>query len=367
MKFLDLEREYAHFNWIEALRPVFYSKAFINGPQVKELEDKISDDIGTEYAIGVSSGTDALMVAIMALEILKPVVLTTPYTFISTVEVPSRLGATVRFCDIDDTFNIDINRVKELIKEEHIDIFIPVHLFGLPVNIDDELRIICKEEGTHIIEDAAQAFGSSVGDKQAGSLGDMGCFSFFPSKNLGCAGDGGMITTNSKHLYEKCKMIRNHGSSKKYIHKIDGGNFRLDTIQAALLIEKIKYVDVSLNIRKNIAKIYNKGLKECNSINVPFYDESNYINHSYNQYVIKVEEKYRDDMKDYLASRDIPTMLYYPSCLSDQLCYKDKNFHCDCNSSKKASKENLALPIGYLYEEEAQNVVLEIKEFLRNK
>ncbi len=243
MEFLNLDREYKNINWQKALEPIFHKKDFINGEIVSEFEKEIAKYLETKYAIGVSSGTDALLIAIVALGIKNPIVLTTPYSFVSTVESPMRIGAKIKFCDIDNTFNIDINRVKEIISKNHIDVFIPVHLFGLPCFLDDELIKLCKERGTYIIEDAAQSLGSMINGKKVGTLGDLGCFSFFPSKNLGCAGDGGLISTNSKKLYDKCVMIKNHGSNKKHLYEMQGGNFRLDSIQAALLLQKLPLLD----------------------------------------------------------------------------------------------------------------------------
>lgn len=365
MKFLDLNREYEYFNWEEAVRPIFENKSFINGEVVKTFEKQISKYLNVKYAIGISSGTDALMVAMMSLGLKNPVVLTTPYTFIATTEVPMRLGATIRFCDIDDTFNINMQQVKEVIKKDKIDIFIPVHLFGYPCLLDDELIQLCKKRGTYIIEDAAQSLGSSIDSKQTGTIGDLGCFSFFPSKNLGCAGDGGLIVTNSDKLFEKCLMIKNHGSKIKYSHEINGGNFRLDSIQAALLLHKLPYLNKFIDNRIKSAEIYNLFFNSIYDVGIKYSqigsDENNII-HTYNQYVVKVG-KNRDKLKKYLAGQGIPTALYYPKCLSEQPCYKKIDFKCKCEESKKAVKENLALPIAYLTKDEVVNIVYKIRDF----
>jgi len=373
MKFLDLDREYEYTNWQKVLQPVFDSKSFINGEAVKTFEKKIASYIGSKYAIGVSSGTDAIMVAIMALGVKNPVVLTTPYTFISTVEAPIRLGCKVIFADVNKDFNIDMDCVKEILQKKHVDIFLPVHLFGKPCKLDNELIDICNKKNIKIIEDCAQSMGSRWLDKinqkvpytgpsvipHSGSIGDAGCFSFFPSKNLACAGDGGLITTNDKTIYESCVAIRGHGCRTKYVHEMHGGNFRLDTIQAALLEWKLHHFHKFLMSRKKTAVIYNKELESVGDLVLPIPDANE--SRTYNQYVIQT--KRRDELLNYLSSKDIPTAIYYPISLDEQPCYKGYDFECDCYTSRDLAKTNLALPVGFVSDEEARLVVKTIRGF----
>lgn len=350
MKFLDLTHEYELIDWNSVLSPVFASQQFINGPQVKELEGAIAKKIGCAYAVGVSSGTSAIELAFLTSADSHTsglTVLTSPYTFIATTEIPYRLGCRIRFCDIGSDFNINIAQAKDILKNEHIDIFMPVHLFGQSCVMDDELLEICRRRGVTIIEDAAQAFGATYHDRQVGTFGDFGCFSFFPSKNLGCAGDGGLVTTNQKSLYEKCLSLRNHGASQKYLHHLHGGNFRLDTLQAALLLAKLPFVDGFIAKRRASAFIYNMFLQDHPEIQPPV--ENPGCLHTYNQYVLRIRNGKRDVVASSLKDLGIPTMLYYPRCLSQQPCYDGMDYgKCSCVESRRAAEENLALPIAHL-------------------
>jgi UDP-2-acetamido-2-deoxy-ribo-hexuluronate aminotransferase len=371
MKFLDLDREYSFFDWKSAIEPVFNSKNFINGPPVKDFEKSIANYIGCNYAIGVTSGTDAIMVALMALGINSDsVVLTTPYTFIATTEVPMRLGAKVIFSDIDDTFNINMEQAKEVIRTKKVDVFLPVHLFGRPAKIDQELLDLCKERDVKIVEDAAQSMGTKlyfdndVQWKQVGTFGEFGCFSFFPAKNLGCAGDGGLITTDSKELYEKCITIRNHGGRIKYDHECHGGNFRIDTIQAALLSAKLPYLNRFIQSRRDTAILFNNAFSSMkNQIRCPQSTMAEF--HTYNQYVVQVDETIRDKFIATLNGRGVPTACYYPKCLSEQTCYNGINFENECLMSKQIAKKNVALPVAFLKDEEKSLIINSVDEFFR--
>jgi len=353
VKFLDLDREYSICDWRYTMMQVFNRKAFINGPQVKEFETKIAESLGVKHAIGVSSGTDAIKVAMLSLGLEVPHVLTTPYTFIATVEVPISLGATVFFCDIGDDFNIDMEKAKEIVSTQSIDVFIPVHLFGKPCDLDEEFVNLCRENKVYIIEDACQSMGSKYKGKYVGTIGDLGCFSFFPSKNLGAAGDGGLITTNNTELYEKCLAIRNHGGVRKYEHEMIGGNYRLDTIQAAILLSKLRYLDRFLNFRVSNASFYKHKLQTIEEITLPTAAPDTY--HTYNQFVIRTDD--RDELRKHLDRRGIPTALYYPKCLSEQPVFADHDFGCLCEKSKSFAQTNLALPIAYLNIKELQYIV----------
>lgn len=373
MKFLDLDREYSFFNWKDALAPVFKSKFFINGPQVEQFEDAVAEFLGVKHAIGVSSGTDALQVAFLALRPKDQVVLTTPYTFIATTEMPIRLGAKVIFCDIDETFNMDTHMAKEIIRDRHVDILLLVHLFGKPC-ISPNLLELCKEQGIIVIEDCAQAFGAvaeSCGGEcmrsemiSVGAFGLAGCFSFFPAKNLGCAGDGGLLTTNDAGLAKRFRTIRNHGSDIKYMNTMHGGNFRLDTLQSSLLLAKLPYVRGWVNRRRKTAQRYNNAFRE---LPVICPGETCDHRHAYHQYVLQVEADIREGLRNYLKERDIPTAIYYPRCLSEQPCYVNMDFECDCINSRKAAKTNVALPIAYLTPQEVDLITNTILEFYHGK
>jgi len=372
MKFINLSREYEYYNWYEAIKPVFDDTSFINGKQIQQFENELANYVGTEYAVALSSGTDALQVAILSLEIKKPIVLTTPYTFIATIEMPIRLGAKIIFCDIKNDFNIDMEKTKEIIKNKRIDIFIPVHLFGRGADIDEEVIKLCKSRETHIIEDAAQAFGTTIptleryDDKSSmskmrhvGSWGDIGCFSFFPSKNLGCVGDGGAITTNSKEIYKKAKAIRNHGSYIKYHNELHGGNFRMDTLQAAILLAKLPNVEKFLHSRFMTALTYISEFNKIEEIELPKITPVG--QHTFNQFVIRVKD--RDGLQEHLKHNGIPTAIYYPTHLGEQFCYENINFQCPCTEAKKATQENLALPIAYLTKKEEELITKTILDY----
>lgn len=367
MKFLDLDREYEDFDWVTALEPVFKDKCFIDGPPVAKFEKEIAEYLGVKHALGVTSGTDALQVAFMALNIAGKTVLTTPYTFIATTEMPIRLGAKVIFCDIDSTFNMDLSKAKEIIRSRHIDVLLLVHLFGMAC-LDQELLDLCKEKNVTIVEDCAQAFGTkwrnkaSDNFKKVGSFGEVGCFSFFPAKNLGCAGDAGLVTTNSTELYEKCLQIRKHGSRQKYLHEVHGGNFRMDTVQAALLSAKLPLVDDWIDRRIYTAIAYSMAFSDlpivCPNVQYPMIR-----NHSFNQYVIQVDESCREVIVAHLKKNNVPTAIYYPKCLSEQPCYAGMDFECDCSVSKKMTKRNIALPVAHLEEAEIETVIRSIRGY----
>jgi len=347
---------------MEAVREVCEAQRFILGPQVDLIEKQIADYSHCEFGIGVSSGTDALLAALMALDVGPgDEVITTPYTFFATGGAVSRLGATPVFCDIDaGTFNLSPSSVQKFIDENcslengrlinrrtrgTVKVLMPVHLFGQMADMD-ALMGIAKVYGLRVIEDAAQAIGSAMPDgRRAGSIGDIGCFSFFPSKNLGAFGDGGMCTTNSPALAERLRVLRAHGSKPKYHHAIIGGNFRLDELQAAVLVVKLRYLDGWTLGRQHNAEYYDARLRHA--------DLSRYVStpariaghrHIYNQYVIRASR--RDDLRKHLTSRGIATEIYYPVPLHMQKCFESLGYQAtDCAQSARAATETLALPI----------------------
>jgi len=335
-----------------AIDEVLETQHFILGPKVEELERNIAAYTGTKYAIGVSSGTDALLVSLMAINI-KPgdEIITSSFTFFSTAGVIARLNAKPVFVDIDPvTYNIDPQKIEPAITNKTKAI-IPVHLFGQCADMDPIMEI-AKKYNLYVIEDAAQSIGAEYKGKRAGSMGDLGIFSFFPSKNLGGYGDGGMVVTNNQGLCEKVKILRVHGSNPKYYHKIVGGNFRLDAIQAAILNAKLKYLDLWSQKRREHADYYDRRFKEMGfaengTIETPAAvykstGDKNY--HIYNQYTIDVKQ--RDSLQKFLKENEIGTEIYYPLPLHLQECFKNLRYKKgDFPLSEETSASVLSLPI----------------------
>ncbi len=341
---LDLKAQYETLreDMLPAIEEVLASQYFINGPAVQDLEDAISTYSNTAGAIGVSSGTDALLCSLMSLGIgCGDEVITTPYTFFATAGSIWRTGAKPVFVDIDpETYNIDPAKIKAAITDKTRAIM-PVHLYGQVADMDP-IMAIAKKHKLFVIEDAAQAIGATYKGKKAGAIGTCGCFSFFPSKNLGGLGDGGMIVTQDEKLAEKIRQCRNHASKPKYYHKWVGGNFRLDTIQAAGLLVKLKYLDQWSQKRRQNAARYNKLFADCDAVTVPVVKEDNVS--IYNQYVIRVPK--RDDVRAHLQENSIGCEIYYPMSLHQQECFADLGYsQGDFPASETAAAETLALPI----------------------
>jgi dTDP-4-amino-4,6-dideoxygalactose transaminase len=340
---LDLKAQYATIKneILAAVSQVLESQQCIGGPKVAELEEKIASISDCKFAVGVSSGTDAILNCLMSLDISAgDEVITTPFTFFATVGCIVRVGAQPVFVDIDaKTFNINPELIEGMVTEKTRAIM-PVHLFGQTADMDSIMEIANKYNLT-VIEDAAQSITSIYKGRKAGSIGRAGCFSFFPSKNLGGIGDGGMVVTNDKELYERLLIMRNHGSKPKYYHKYIGGNFRLDPIQAAALLVKLPYLEEWSEGRRRNAAYYDK--KFAGSfVKIP------YINPDcvsiYNQYCIRVPR--RDEIMTHLREKNIGCEIYYPVPLHQQECfsylgYKEGNLP----ESEKAAKEVIALPI----------------------
>ena len=361
---LDLKAQFATIKdeIIPAMEAVMESQYFINGPEVKEFEAQVAEYSTTKAAVGVSSGTDALLASLMTLGIGEgDEVITTPYTFFATVGSIWRTGARPVFVDIEpDTFNIDPAKIESAITEKTKAI-IPVHLFGQMAEMDP-IMAVAEKHNLFVIEDAAQAIGATYKGKKAGSIGTVGCFSFFPSKNLGGMGDGGMIVTQNQELGERLRQCRNHGSKPKYYHKWIGGNFRLDTIQAAGLIVKLRHLeDWSAGRRENAAK-YDKLFADVEEITTPVIRE--YNGTIYNQYIIRVPR--RDECRQYLKDNDIGCEVYYPVSMHEQECFGELGHKPeDFPVSQKAEGETLALPVyPELTNEQIQYVAATIKKFL---
>lgn len=327
-----------------AVDRVIESQGFILGPEVEGLEEEVAAYSQCRYGIGVSSGTDALMAALMAIDI-KPgdEVITAPYTFFATAGTIWRLGAKPVFVDIEPaTYNIDPALIEQAITARTRAIM-PVHLFGQMAEMDSIMEIANRYNLT-VIEDAAQAIGSEYKGRRAGSIGHLGCFSFFPSKNLGGFGDGGMVTTNDAALAERVRLLRNHGAFPKYYHKFVGGNFRLDALQAAILRIKLKHLDSWSEGRQRNAALYRELFISAGLTQVGLPYEAPDRRHIYNQFVIRVPR--RDGVMACLKENRIGTEIYYPVPLHLQECFADLGHReGDLPASETAAKESLALPV----------------------
>ena len=384
---LDLKPQYQSLKKEidEAVQRVIESQYFIMGPDVAKLEEEINQYLGCKYSVGVTSGTDALLLALMAIGI-KPgdEVIVPTYSFFATAGVVARLNATPIFTDVDPvTFNIDPKDFEKRITSKTKAV-IPVHLYGQSAAMD-EILSIAKKHNIKIIEDCAQAIGTQYKDgKFVGTIGDIGCFSFFPSKNLGCFGDGGIVTTNDEELFHMMKIMRMHGMEPKYYHKVIGGNFRLDSLQAAVLRIKLPHLDSWSAKRRENAAVYTKlfiqaGLAEeagktkhdaKNKILLPkaIYADADGVKnyHIFNQYIIRVAEK-RDELLDFIRKNEIGCDIYYPVSFHRQECFaylnnNDKEYPV----SNQASETSLALPIfPELTSEQLKFVVDTIAEFYK--
>lgn len=351
-----------------AIEEVLESQHFILGPAVGKLEAEIAEYVNAKYAVGVASGSDALLLALMAVGIRDgDEVITTPYTFFATVGAIARLNAKSVFVDIEPkNYNIDPGQIEAKITKRTKAI-IPVHLYGQSAEMDEILKI-AKRHGVKIIEDAAQAIGTEYKGRRVGSIGDFGCFSFFPSKNLGGFGDGGIITTNNDEYAEKLKVLRVHGSKPKYYHKVIGCNSRLDAIQAAIISTKLRHLDKWTEGRRKNAELYNeafmaKGVAD-RFINLPNEDKDG--RHIYNQYVLRVKK--RDELMAYLKVKEIGTEVYYPLPLHLQECFSCLGYkQGDFPISESAAQETVAIPVyPELTETQHKYVVNAICEFYHN-
>jgi len=341
-----------------SIQDVLKSGHFIMGPNVKSFEEEIAAYLGVKHAIGVNSGTDALMLSLKAADIGQgDEVVTSPFTFFATAEAISNVGATPVFVDIDpDTFNIDPNRIEEAITSKTKAI-LPIHLYGQAAKMDSIL-FLAKKYNLRIIEDTAQAFGGEFQGKKAGTIGDAGCFSFFPSKNLGAFGDAGLITTDDDKIAATARMLRVHGSKKKYYNEIIGYNSRLDEIQAAILKVKLPHIDEWNRGRRKVAFRYDEMLSGVEGIVTPKSDEG--MHHVYHQYTIRVKNGRRNYVQKYLSEKGIDTMIYYPVPLNKLQPYIDLNTSCPI--SETMVEEVLSLPIWPQMEKNVQEEVVEVLE-----
>lgn len=357
---------------MKAIERVLHSQAFILGPEVESFEKAVAAYCKVPFAIGMSSGTDALLAALMALDVLAgDEVITSPYSFFATAGVIARLGAKPVFVDIDpETFNINTKLVERVVTSK-TKVLMPVHLFGQCADMSAILSM-SQAKKIAVVEDAAQAIGSEYVDgRRAGTIGDFGCYSFFPSKNLGALGDGGMVVTSNQELCEKVKAMRVHGAKKKYYHTWVGGNFRLDALQAAVLAVKLPHLDTWSKMRQSNADYYRllfqeSGLVKKNKVILPKVSDTSGKHkhaHIYNQFVIRTQK--REELKIFLQKKEIGTEVYYPLPLHLQDCFSYLGYRKgDFPEAERAAEEVLALPIyPELTPDMQQSVVSAITEF----
>lgn len=348
---VDLRTQYEHIKAdIDAgIKEVIESAAFVKGAKVTTFQHHLEQHLGVKHVIPVGNGTDALQIALMALG-LKPgdEVITPTFTFIATAEVVALLGLKPVVVDVDyDTFCMTPEAVERAITP-HTKAIVPVNLFGQNANLE-ELQKIAKAHNLFLIEDSCQSMGSYYkfndgSTKASGCIGDIGCTSFFPSKNLGCYGDGGALFTNNDELAEKIRVIANHGMAVRYYHDIVGVNSRLDSIQAAVLDAKLPHLDRYIEARQQAACFYNEAFKDCPQIITP--TTASYTTHAFHQYTIKLEGIDRNKVREELAAKNIPAMIYYPVPLHLQKAYKDERYkQGDFPIAEKLCQSVLSLPM----------------------
>jgi len=360
---LDLNAQYRSLerDIQAAVGRVLASQQFILGPEVRELEREIASYCQCSDGIGCASGSDALLLALMACGVGSgDEVITTPFSFFATAGSVARLGAKTVFVDIDEmTFNIGPDLIERAITKK-TKVIMPVHLFGQCAEMD-RINELAKANQVAVIEDAAQAIGAEYKQRRAGSIGLIGCFSFYPSKNLGGAGDGGMLTTNDAEMAQTLRDLRSHGARKKYYHDHVGINSRLDSLQAAILRVKFPYLDRWTEARRENAKKYRALFEEHGSAiadNVRPPAESSSAHHVYNQFVIRAKD--RDNLRSFLAERGIGTEVYYPLPLHLQTCFKGLGYKAgDFPEAERAAQEALAIPIYPELDEAAQRRVVD--------
>ena len=348
---VDLQGQYAQIKEEidAAVGKVLTEARYINGPEVQVFAEDLARYAGARHAVTCANGTDALHLALRALD-LRPgdEVITVPFTFVSTIEVIAALGLKPVLVDVrPDTFNMDVDQLEQAITSRTKAI-LPVHLFGQCADMEHILAI-ARQHNLFVIEDACQALGAEVtfsdgSVHQAGTMGDIGCTSFFPTKNLGCFGDGGAALTNSDELAAAMRSIANHGMSQKYYYEHVGLNSRLDTLQAAVLNVKLPHLADYIHARQRAARLYDEALADCPGIITPV--KASYTTHTYHQYTLRVAPEHRDTLRQKLADAGVPTMIYYPCPLHLQKAYQHLGYHeGDFPVSETLSKEVLSLPM----------------------
>jgi len=344
---LDLKRQYDYMkkDIDDAISKCLNHQQWIMGPEVYDFEKNCSEFLGIKHCIGCSSGTEAIVLALRAIAISQgkeffskdELIITTPFTFTATGDAILRSGATPVFVDIEiNSFNIAPEKIKKYLendKKKRVCGIVVVHLYGIPCNMD-EICKLASEHGVFIIEDVAQAFGGKWKEKKLGTIGNAGAFSFFPSKNLGCFGDGGMVSTSDDKIAEIVRILIKHGGKDKYNVDFLGYNARLDTIQAAVLLARMKFVDEFNNRRKSIAKRYNNFLSEIKEIKTPEILEGSV----FHQYTIRVPEEKRDTLQKFLKEKGISTMVYYPVCLHEMKLFNNRAIFENLSSAERVSR-----------------------------
>jgi dTDP-4-amino-4,6-dideoxygalactose transaminase len=374
IQMVDLKRQYLKIkNEVDAgIQEVIDNTAFINGKAVQDFQKDLEQYLNVKHVIPCANGTDALQIAMMALG-FKPgdEIITPSYTYIATVEVMGLLGLKPVFVEVDaNTFNIDIAEIESKITSKTVAI-VPVHLYGQCADMEP-LMAVAKKHNLKVIEDTAQAIGAvyTFADgsiKKAGTIGDIGCTSFFPSKNLGCYGDGGAIFTNDDALAGKLRMIANHGQSKRYYHEVIGVNSRLDTIQSAILKVKLQHLDHYAEARRKVADAYDAAFAEVPQLTTPFRAKNS--THVFHQYTLKTSGINRDELKQYLEEHQVPSMIYYPVPVHLQNAFSIYGY----NKGSMTLTENLcevviSLPIHTEMDDEQLNYIINtVKDFFNKK
>jgi len=344
---------------LEQIREVILSGQFVLGSEVENFENEAANYLGVKYAVGVNSGTDALLIGIRALGISEgDEIITTSYCPFPTVEAIHLAGATPVFVDIDPyTYNLDVSKIELKITSRTKGI-IPVHLFGLPCEMDEIIKVSNKF-GICIIEDTCQGFGSEYKGSKLGSLGNAGAISFFPTKNLGAFGDAGLLVTNDYKVYEMAQMLRSHGSKRKYHNEITGYNSRMDAIQATILRVKLRYVDDWIESQITKAHRYSQLLQGFSGITIPA--ENNYTKHSFHQYTIRIHHNKRDMVREMLATAGINTEIYYPVIVPRLPVYSNQNYaDIDYPSATLLSQEALSIPIWPRISDDEQLKIIDV-------
>jgi UDP-2-acetamido-2-deoxy-ribo-hexuluronate aminotransferase len=365
IQMVDLKSQYSRIKSEidEAVLDCISAAEFINGPQVKRFEKNLASYLGARHVIGCANGTDALQVAFMALglgpgdEVIVPA-----FTYVATAEAAALLGLKPVMVDVDpDTFNVTATSIDAAITKRTRAV-VPVHLFGQSCDLNPILEF-CRSKGIFVIEDNAQALGATYSEsknvgKKTGTLGDVGCTSFFPSKNLGCYGDGGALTTNDDDLADRLRLMANHGQAKKYYHSMIGVNSRLDSIQAAILDVKLRYLDEYCYARAEVAKRYDEAFSDLNELAIPFREPGS--THVFHQYTLKVAKGKRDELKKHLSDNGIPSAIYYPLPLYNQGAYRqfvEPDFSLPV--TEMLCESVLSLPIHTEMDERTQTTIID--------
>ncbi|MEJ6697775.1 MAG: DegT/DnrJ/EryC1/StrS family aminotransferase [Saprospiraceae bacterium] len=354
----------------KGIQEVIDSCAFINGPKVKEFQANLEAYLDVKYVIPCANGTDALQIALMALDLKAgDEVIVPAFTYVATAEVIALLGLTPVMVDVDlDTFNVTADIIQSALTEK-TKVVVPVHLFGQVTGEMDEIMQLAKEHNFYVIEDNAQAIGANYTHdngniSKSGTIGHIGSTSFYPSKNLGCYGDGGALFTNDEALAKMLRKIANHGQAKKYHHDVIGCNSRLDAIQAAILDVKLKRLDLYCDVRETAASYYDTQLKDIEGINIPKRESKS--THVFHQYTLRETTGRRDELKEYLKEKGVPSMVYYPVPLYKQEAFKHYALNIQLEATEKLCKEVISLPIHTEMNREIQDIIIEaVKSFYK--